>query len=288
MPHIGEIGVAALHERAQQVQRGGGVAERLDLPCRIGPARLVGELDAVDDVAAIARQLLAVLLFHRRGARLGELAGDAADLHHRQRGGIGEHDRHLQEHAQEVADVVGAEIVGAGLGEALGAVAALQQETFAHGDPAERLLEAARLTGKDQRRKAGELPLDRFERGLVGVFRDLENGLLAPTVARPTLGHDAPPLDLSPSTGEIFQVHGLIHDGRRRKPGFPSPGPPPGRVRRAAGDCPNSLFHRYFDVRTARRPSRLPRLAEKKRAVPRVRSIVNNNELTMSGTHSCA
>ena len=125
LPHIGEIGVAALHERAQQVQRGGGVAERLDLPCRIGPACLVGEFDAVDDVAAIARQLLAVLLFHRRGARLGELAGDAADLHHRQRGGIGEHHRHLQEHAQEVADVVGADIVGAGLGEALGAVAAL-------------------------------------------------------------------------------------------------------------------------------------------------------------------
>ena len=171
LPHIGEIGVAALHERTQQVQRCGGVTERLDLPCRIGPARLVGEFDTVDDVATIARQLLAVLLLHRRGARLGELAGDAADLHHRQRGGIGEHDRHLQEHAQEVADVVGAEIIGAGLGEALGAVAALQQETFTHGDAAERILEAARFTGKDQRRKAGELPLDRFERRLVGVIR---------------------------------------------------------------------------------------------------------------------
>ena len=154
LPHIGEVGVAAVHEGAQQVQRRGGMAEGLDLPRRIGPARLVGELDAVDDVAAIARQLLAVLLLRRRGARLGELAGDAADLHHRQGGGIGEHHRHLQEHAQEVADIVGADVVGAGLGEALGAVAALQQETFAHGDAAERLLEVARLTGKNQRRKA--------------------------------------------------------------------------------------------------------------------------------------
>src|SRR6185295_14861765 len=160
-----------------------------------------------------------------------------------------------------VADVVGAEIVGAGLGEALGAVAALQQETFAHGDPAERLLQAARLTGKDQRRKAGELPLDRFERRLVRVVRHLENGLLAPTVARPTLGHDAPPLDLSPSTGEIF--HGLIHDGRRRKPGLPTPDRPPGPPRRPPGDCPNALFHRYFDVRTAGHArSGLPRRSE--------------------------
>ena len=103
----------------------------LDQPLRIGRARGGGELRAVDDVAAIARQLLAVLLLDRRGARLGELAGDAADLHHRHGGGIGQHHRHLQEHAQEVADVVGADVVGARIGEALGAVAALQQETLA-------------------------------------------------------------------------------------------------------------------------------------------------------------
>jgi len=199
------------------------VAKGFDLTLGVGPPRRLIEVDTIDDVAAVARQFLAAPYLHRRRARLRELAGDAADLHHRQRGGIGEHDRHLQEHAQEVADVVGAEIVGAGLGEALGAVAALQQKTFAHGNAAERLLQAARLTGKDQRRKARELPLDRFERRLVGVFGDLENGLLAPTVARPTLGHDAPPLRLSPGTGVIFQVYGLIHDGGRRKPGIPSP-----------------------------------------------------------------
>jgi hypothetical protein len=66
-----------------------------------------------------------------RRARLGELPGDAADLHHRLRAGEGQHDRHLQEDAEEVADVVGAV-----LGEALGAVAALQQEGLALGHAA--------------------------------------------------------------------------------------------------------------------------------------------------------
>ena len=230
LPHIGEIGITALHERAQQVQRRGGVAECLDLPRRIRAASLVGEFDAVDDVAAIAGEFLAVLLLHRRGARLRKLTGDASDLYHRQRGGIGEHHGHLQEDAQEVADIVGADIVGAGLGEALRAVATLQQETFAHGDAAERLLEVARLAGKNQRGEARDLPLNRFEGRLVGVVGDLENRLLAPTVARPTLGHDAPPLRLSPGTGVIFQVYGLIHDGGRGKPGFPSrPRSPPRR-----------------------------------------------------------
>ena len=87
-------------------------------------------------------------------ARLGELAGDAADLHHRLRAGEGQHDRHLQEDAEEVADVVGAM-----LGKALGAVAALQQEGLAGRDLGELLLQLARLTCKNQRRKGRETGL---------------------------------------------------------------------------------------------------------------------------------
>ena len=124
--HAAEIGVAAGGEGAQQVQRRGRLPVRHQLALRIGHARFRREGDAVDDVAAVARQLDAVDLLHRRRARLGELPGDAADLHHRQRAAIGQHHRHLQEHAEEVADVVGAV-----LGEALGAVAALQQEGLA-------------------------------------------------------------------------------------------------------------------------------------------------------------
>ena len=150
--HAAEARVAAMREGAQQVQGRGRLVIGLDQALRIGRARFRGELRAVDDVAAIARQLDAVALLGRRGARLGELAGDAADLHHRRGRREGEHHRHLQEHAEEVADRVRAVVL-----EALGAVAALKQESIAGRDPRERLLQVARLAGKNQRRKRRKL-----------------------------------------------------------------------------------------------------------------------------------
>ena len=144
-----------MREGAQQVQRRGRLPIGLDLPARIGNARFRRELDAVDDVAAIARQFLAVLLLGRRGARLGELSGDAADLHHRRAAGEGQHHRHLQKDAEEVADVVGAV-----LGEALGAITALQQESLASRDARKLLLQVAGLACKNQRRKRRKLLLD--------------------------------------------------------------------------------------------------------------------------------
>ena len=98
--------------------------------CGSGVRAVGRELDAVDDVAAIGRQRDAVLRLGVGGARLGELAGHAADLHHRAGGAEGQHHRHLQQHAEGVADVVGMEF-----GEALGAVAALQQESLALAPP---------------------------------------------------------------------------------------------------------------------------------------------------------
>ena len=129
--HRAEIGEAAGGERAQKIQRRRRLAVRHQLPLRIGNARFCGEGNVIDDVAAIARQLDAVDLLGRRRARLGELAGDAADLHHRQRAGVSQNHRHLQKHAEEIADVVGAV-----LGEALGAIAALQKESLAGRDAA--------------------------------------------------------------------------------------------------------------------------------------------------------
>ena len=86
------------------------------------------EGDAVDIVAAIGGQGHAAARLRVGGAGLGELAGDAAHLHHRHAGGKGQDDRHLQQHAEGVADIVGMEF-----GEAFGAVAALQQESLAFG-----------------------------------------------------------------------------------------------------------------------------------------------------------
>jgi hypothetical protein len=87
--HAAEIGEAAGRKRTQQVQRRRRLAIRHQLALRIGGARLRGERDIVDDIAAVARQLDAAKLFGRRRARFGKLSGDAADLNHRHRTGIG-------------------------------------------------------------------------------------------------------------------------------------------------------------------------------------------------------
>ena len=91
---------------------------------------------------------------------------------------MGQHHRHLQEDAEEVADVVGAV-----LGKALGAIAALQQEGLAARDLGEVRLELARLAGKDQRRERLELRLGRRERLGVRIVRHLRDRLLAPAIA---------------------------------------------------------------------------------------------------------
>ena len=182
--HVIEIGVAALREGAQQIERGGRLPVGHQHALRVRRARGLVELDGVDDVAAIARQLLAALRLGRRGARLGKLPGDAAELHHRRAAGISEHDRHLQEHAEEIADRVGAM-----LGKALGAIAALEQERLAGGDAGELLLQLARLTGKHERREGRELALDLGELLGVRVDRDLLDRPRAPALRAPARSH---------------------------------------------------------------------------------------------------
>ena len=149
-----EIGVAARGEGPDEVQRCRRLPIGIELALRIGRAGTGRELDIVDDIAAIARELDAADLFQRSRPGLGELPGDAPDLHHRRGGGERHHDRHLQEDAKEIANVVGGV-----LGETLGAVAALKQESLAGRDFGERPFQLARLACKNQRREAGERPL---------------------------------------------------------------------------------------------------------------------------------
>ena len=176
-----EIGETAVGEGAQQVQRRRRLAIGLQLPLRIGNARGLAELDVVDDVAAIARQLLIALFLGRRGARLGELAGDAPDLDHRRGGGEAQHDRHLQEDAEEIADVVGAVLL-----EGLGAIAALEQKSLAGRDIGQGAGQIARLSGENERRKSGELAFDRRQSGGVAIDRRLLDRLMSPAARRPT------------------------------------------------------------------------------------------------------
>jgi hypothetical protein len=185
-PRMGvlEVRVAAVGEGADQVQGRGRLAVGLDLAARVRNAGFRRELDVVDDVAAVARQLHPVEGFRIGRAGLGELARDPADLHHGRAAREGENHRHLEEQAEEIADVVGGM-----LGEALGAIAALEQESLAFGHLGERALQLARLACKNERRKAGELLLDAFERLRVRKSRHLLNGLAPPAIGRPPLGH---------------------------------------------------------------------------------------------------
>src|SRR3546814_2859007 len=85
-----QVGETALGKGAQQVQRRGRLIVGAHQALRIGLAGLLGEVDAVDNVAAIARQLDAVDYLGGRRARLGELAGHAANLHDRAGGAEGD------------------------------------------------------------------------------------------------------------------------------------------------------------------------------------------------------
>ena len=144
---IVQVGIAALGEGAQQIERRRRLGIGLDQPLRVGNARLAGEFAAVDIVAAIGGQRDAVLGLGVVGTGLGELAGDATHLHHRHAGGEGQHHCHLQHHPESVTDIVGVEF-----GKALGAIPTLQQERLAFGGLAERGHQIARLARENQGR----------------------------------------------------------------------------------------------------------------------------------------
>ena len=108
------------------------------------------------------------------------MAGNAADLDHRQRGAESHDHRHLQEDAEEIAD-----IVRRMFGEALGAIAPLEQESFTLRRLGEQALQLARLASEDERRERGKLALD-IGKGLrVRIIRRLLNGLCPPVFRRP-------------------------------------------------------------------------------------------------------
>ena len=114
-------------------------------------------------MAAERRELLVADQLGERRPRLGELTGDPADLHDRHAHRVREHDRHLEDDAQLLADVVGGEVL-----EALGAVAGLEQERVAGGDLGQPGLQRARLAGEHERREALDLLERTVEVGFVG------------------------------------------------------------------------------------------------------------------------
>ena len=105
----------------------------------------------VDDVAAVARQRHAVARFGVGRTRLGVLAGEAADAHHRQAQAVHQHQAHLQQHLEPVGDHVRIAV-----GETLGAVAALQQEALAFLRLGQLLLEREDFPRRHQRRQRAQ------------------------------------------------------------------------------------------------------------------------------------
>src|SRR5262249_3983531 len=136
------------------------------------------------DVPAIARQLLARLGLGRRGARLGELAGNAPQLHHLRMAAEGEDQRHLQEQLKIVADVVGLMLL-----EAFGAVAALQQKSATRRHRGVLGREVAHLLDEDERREVAQMALPLLECPLTRVLRDREDRLAPPVIYPPRLSH---------------------------------------------------------------------------------------------------
>ena len=188
--HLVQIGKAALGQGAQQVQSGRGMRVGRQQAGRVRLPRLRREHTAVDDVPAVRGQRLSLLRFHVGRPRLGELAGNASHLHHRAGGCIGEHDGHLQDHAEGGFNRLLAELV-----EALGAITALQQEGLAPGHGGEAFSQLRDFAGKYERWQAGETPLRLPQHMRIGIRRHLQRSAIPPGGWAPSLrvGHRWPP-----------------------------------------------------------------------------------------------
>ena len=177
-----EIGVAAVGEGAQKVERRRGLAIGFQLPARIGLARGGRELDVVDDVAAISRQRDAVdrLESDERGfanwpaTRPTFTIGDAA--------------------AKVMTTAIcrntrkKSRILSAECSPKLSAQSPpCNRNESPAGRLAERLLEFARFACKNQRRIAGKLALGLGQRRTIGIDRRLRDRLRPPAIRGPTL-----------------------------------------------------------------------------------------------------
>ncbi|MNX99731.1 hypothetical protein D3C86_1321970 [compost metagenome] len=182
--HLMQVGKPALGEGAQQVQGRGGLVIGLQQAFRVRHAAFFVETDAVDDVATVGGQGHAIDGFVVGRTRFGELPGHAPDLDHRAAGGKGHHDRHLQQHLEGVADFRRGE-----LGEAFGAITALQQKRAALGHFGKLTAQFPGFTGKHQRRIAGQRLLDLLQMRGVGILGLLLDRQGAPAVRAPGLAH---------------------------------------------------------------------------------------------------
>ena len=166
-----QVGEAALDEGAYQVQRGGRGVVDLQEALRVVRAGGLGELEAVDRVAAVGREADVAAGLHAGRPGLRVLAGDAADLHDGHLRGVGHHDGHRQLDEQLALDVLRGHRV-----EGLGAVAALEQEGAAVGHVGHLQAQVVALPREHQRRKLLEGVDGAVERCQIGIRGLLDVG----------------------------------------------------------------------------------------------------------------
>ena len=156
----------AVDQRPHEVQRQRRALVAAQHQGRVRLAIGRRERRPVDRVAAVARQRHAVLRLLVGAARLRVLARHAADADDRLLQPDEHHERHLQQDLQLLHDVVGRALV-----EALGAVAALQQERFAALRLGELRLQFLDFPGRDDRRQPAELRQHAVQVGAITIGR---------------------------------------------------------------------------------------------------------------------
>ena len=177
-------------------------------PIRIGDACLGVEGDVVDHVATERGEFDPVDGLGVRRARLGELAGDPADLHHRHSCGVLEHHRHLEDDLQLVAHLIGGEV-----SERLRTVARLQQERTSRCDLGEVGLKGARFACEHKWRKGRDVLEDSVKTPSVRPKRLLGSSACLPRIGGPRRTH---PLTLtrSPSSCKADRCRGRVSRGQ--------------------------------------------------------------------------
>ena len=180
IPVLGVVQIRepAVDQRAHEVQRQRRALVAAQHQRRIRLAIGGRERRPVDRVAAVARQRHAVLRLVVGAARLRVLAGHAADANDRLLEPHEHHERHLQQDLQLLHDVVRRALV-----EALGAIAALQQERFAALRLRELRLQVLDFPRRHDRRQPAELREHALQVGAIAI-----RGLLRRVPALPARG----------------------------------------------------------------------------------------------------
>ena len=180
VPVLGMVQVRepAVDQRAHEIQRQRGALVAAQHQRRIRLAIGRRERRPIDRVAAIARQRHAVLRLVVGAARLRVLAGHAADADDRLLEPHEHHERHLQQDLELLHDVVRRALV-----EALGAIAALQQERLAALRLGELRLQVLDFPRRHDRRQPAQVREHALEVHVIAI-----GGLLRRVPALPARG----------------------------------------------------------------------------------------------------